>query len=158
MYKKILIPLIMIIMVVGCFPASAAAAEVQASENTTIEYFDDGSYTVITITQAPIGRETTTTSTAGSKTATHYDANDKVTWTYTITAVFHYTGTSSECVSVSDSYSIKNDSWSMYSHSCSYSGNVATGNVTMKYKVLGVEIKTVSKKITLTCSATGKLS
>ncbi len=158
MFKKILISIVMIVMAVSCFPLSAAAAEEQISENTTVEYFEDGSYAVTTITQAPIGRETTTTLTAGSKTYTYYNSDDKVMWTYTITAVFHYTGTSSTCVSVSDSYSIKNNNWSMYSHACSYSGKTATGNVTMKHKILGVVIDTVNKGITLTCSATGNLS
>ncbi len=157
MFKKILISIIMIITVVGCFPVSAIAAGEQTTENTTIEYLEDGSYITTTITQTTISRSTTT-STAGTKTYTYYDSDDEKQWSYSIRGVFHYTGTSSSCVSVTDSYTITNDYWSMYGHSCSYSGKTAKGNITMRKKVLGIVTKTIDEEITLTCSATGVLS
>lgn len=95
---------------------------------------------------------------SGSKTTTYKNSSGETQWTYKITGTFSYTGSSSSCTAVSDSYTISNDNWHMSSHSCSKSGNTAYGTVTMKYKVLGVTFDTISKDLSLTCSATGILS
>lgn len=130
-----------------------------SSENDmkySIEYFDDGSYMITTISEDVNNSRATVKS--GSKTTTYKNSSGETQWTYKITGTFSYTGSSSSCTSVSDSYTISNDNWHMSSHSCSKSGNTAYGTVTMKYKVLGVTFDTISKDLSLTCSATGTLS
>lgn len=156
MKKKIFISLFMTIAVfISCFSMPAYAAEEQIV-NTTIEYFEDGSYAVITITEEVNNSRASVKN--GTKTYTHKDSNGETVWTYKITGTFSYTGSSSSCTAVSDSYTIVNDDWHMSSHSCSKSGNKASGTVTMKRTLLGITTKTVSKDLTLTCSATGVLS
>ncbi len=94
----------------------------------------------------------------GSRTISHKDSDGTTLWTYKITGTFSYTGSTSTCTAVSDSYTISNDNWHMSSHSCSKSGNTANGTVTMKYKVLGITANTITRNISLSCSASGTLS
>lgn len=157
MKKNILVSIILsLAVIVSCFSMPVYAAEEKTVSSTTTEYFDDGSYLVTTITEeANNSRATTKTA---SKTATYKNSDGDILWTYKVTGTFSYTGSSSTCTAVSDSYTISNDNWHMSSHSCSKSGNKASGTVTMKYKFLGITANTVSKDLTLTCSATGVLS
>lgn len=136
-------------------PVSAEENDNKSNETIT-EYFDDGSYAIITIIEEDNNSRATTKS--GTKAYTYYSSDDEAQWTYKITGTFSYTGSSATCTAVSDSYTIINDSWHMSSHSCSKSGNTASGTVTMKYKVLGITTSTVSRNLTLTCSSTGVLS
>lgn len=157
MKKSIIISIILSMAVlISCFSMPVYAAEEKIVSSTTTEYFDDGSYMVITITEE-MNNSRATTKTA-SKTANYKNSDGDILWTYKITGTFSYTGSSSTCTAVSDSYTISNSSWHMDSHSTSRSGNTAYGTVTMKYKVLGVTFNTVSKDLSLTCSATGVLS
>ncbi len=157
MKKNIFVSLILTIAVMmSCFSMPVYAAEEKITISTVVEYFEDGSYAVITITEEVNNSRATTKS--GTKTYTHKNSDGETQWTYKVTGTFSYTGSSSTCTAVSDSYTISNDNWHMSSHSCSKSGNTANGTVTMKYKVLGITTKTVSDNVTLTCSATGVLS
>ena len=133
---------------------SLSASAQESIVSSTIEYFEDGSYLVTTITES-VSRASTK---SGSKTTTYHNSSNETQWTYKITGTFSYTGSSATCTAVSDSYTIVNDNWHMSSHSCSKSGNTASGTVTMKYKVLGITFDTVSDSLTLTCSSTGVLS
>ncbi len=143
-------------MLIGCCSMPVYAKENETTSDTIIEYFDDGSYAIITITEYEnISKASSKTA---SKTYTHKSSNDETLWTYTITGTFSYTGSSSTCTSVTDSYTISNDYWHMDSHSCSRSGNSAYGTVTMKRKFLGITTDTISRNLTLSCSATGVLS
>lgn len=157
MKKNIFVSIILSLAVlVSCFSMPVYAAGENNVASTSIEYFDDGSYMVITITEeASNSRASTKTA---SKKASYKNSDGDVLWTYTITGTFTYTGSSSTCTAVSDSYTIYNDRWHMDSHSTWKSGNTAYGTVTMKRKVLGITIKTVSHDLQLTCSATGVLS
>lgn len=157
MKKNIFISLILTLAVmIGCFSMPVHAAEEEIVTSTVVEYFDDGSYAVITITEDINNSRASVKS--GTKTYTYTGSNGDTLWTYKVTGTFSYTGSSSTCTAVSDSYSISNDNWHMSSHSCSKSGNTANGTVTMKYKVLGITTDTVTRNVTLTCSATGVLS
>lgn len=157
MKKNILILLVLsVIMLICCIPVSASAAET-STNNSTVEYFEDGSYSITTLTEDYNNSRAYTKS--GSKTYTHYNSSNEVQWTYTINATFSYTpGVSSTCTGVSDGYSITNNSWHIDSHSCWRSGNTAYGTVTMKYKTLGVTIQTITKDISLSCDSNGNLS
>ncbi len=147
--------LLSFMLLIGCFSISVSAAD-NTTVNTIIEYFDDGSYAVITVSEESINARATTKT--GSKIYTYKNSDGETQWTYKVTGTFSYTGSSATCTAVSDSYTISNDNWHMSSHSCSKSSNTANGSVTMKYKFLGITTNTVSRNITLTCSATGVLS
>lgn len=156
MKKSIFISFIMTIaFILNCNTMPTYATQKQIID-TTIEYFEDGSYAVITIIEELDNSRATVKS--GSKVYTYSGSNGETLWTYKITGTFSYTGSSSTCTAVSDSYTISNDNWHMSSHSCSKSGNTAYGTVTMKYKVLGITANTITRNISLSCSATGTLS
>lgn len=156
MKRSIFISFIMAIaFFINCNAMPAHATEKQIID-TTIEYFEDGSYAVITIIEELDNSRATVKS--GSKVYTYSGSNGETLWTYKITGTFSYTGSTSTCTAVSDSYTISNDNWHMSSHSCSRSGNTANGTVTMKYKFLGITTDTVTKNLSLSCSASGTLS
>lgn len=157
MKKKLFITIIMSLAVFfNCFALPAGAVNEEKTISTSIEYFDDGSYLVTTLTEETTNSRANTKT--GNKTYTHIDSNGNTSWTYKITGTFSYTGSTSTCTAVSDSYTISNDNWHMSSHSCSKSGNTANGTVTMKYKVLGITANTITRNISLSCSASGTLS
>lgn len=157
MKKNIIISLIMTIAVfISCFSMPVNAAEEDNIVSTSIEYFEDGSYLITTITEE-ISNTRATTKT-GTKTSTYKNSDGEALWVYRVTGTYSYTGTSSTCTSVYDSYNIYDDYWKLSSKSCSKSGNTAYGNVTMKYIVSGNLLNTVSDSLSLTCSATGVLS
>lgn len=157
MKKKILITFLAAIVVfLNCFALPASAVNEEKIISTSVEYFDDGSYLIMTT--AEIVNYSRASVKTGTRTYTHIASNGETLWTYKITGTFSYTGSSSTCTAVSDSYTISNDNWHMSSHSCSKSGNTAYGTVTMKYKVLGITANTITRNISLSCSATGTLS
>lgn len=157
MKKKLFITIIMSLAVFfNCFALPASAVNEEKIISTSIEYFDDGSYLVTTIAEETTNSRAATKT--GSKTTTYSGADGATEWTYKITGTFSYTGSSSTCTAVSDSYTISDDNWHMSSHSCSKSGNTANGTVTMKRKFLGVTTNTITRDLSLSCSASGTLS
>ncbi|MBO5343433.1 MAG: hypothetical protein J6A57_03195 [Ruminococcus sp.] len=157
MKKNIFITMIMSIAVFfNCFALPASAVNEEKTISSSVEYFDDGSCLVTTITEEITNSRASTKT--GNKTTTYRDADGNALWAYKITGTFSYTGSSSSCTAVSDSYAIYNDDWHMSSHSCSKSGNTAYGTVTMKRKFLGVTTDTITKNVSLSCSASGTLS
>lgn len=129
---------------------------VSASENSNIIRFEDGSYITIEIYEDISTR--TTNSKSGIKTITHYNNNDEKLWDATIKGTFSYTGSSATCTVASITYNIYNDSWKITSATATKNSNKAIGDITAKHYALGIPVKTVTKTITLTCSATGTLS
>ena len=119
------------------------------------EYYNDGSYSIFTIIEHPTDLSRSTKN--GSKTCQHVVSGSTV-WEYTIEASFTYTGSSSSCTSVSDSYTIYNSNWHLNSRYHWKSGNTAYGSVTMDHKILGVTVDSVTRDISLSCSANGTLS
>ena len=156
--KKIkLISIILTVVVLICNLGITVFADNEVCTSEVIEFFDDGSYAVITITET--SNNTKATTKTGSKKYTYKNSEGDTQWEYIVTGTFSYNyGVSSTCTNVSDSYSIVNDNWHMYSHSCYKSGNTAYGNVTMKYKVFGFTTDTVKASPTLTCNIYGVLS
>ncbi|WP_303804670.1 hypothetical protein [Ruminococcus flavefaciens] len=120
------------------------------------EYYNDGSYSIITIYEHNNSQKANQTS--GIKNTIYYNSSNEKQWEYEINGFFNYTGSSSTCTSVSDSYSIFNNNWHINSHSCWKSGNTAYGSVTMDYKLFGITINSVSKSLNLSCSPSGVLS
>lgn len=157
MKRNVFISLIMTIAVfISCFSMPVNAAEEDNIVSTSIEYFEDGTYAVITITEETNNARANTKT--GTKTYSHTAENGETLWVYRVTGTYSYTGTSSTCTSVYDSYNIYNDNWKLSSKSCSKSGNTAYGTVTMKYYTLGIATQTITRNLSLTCSATGVLS
>ena len=151
-------------MLVSVFPAIPASAEGKA-EPLDVIYYEDGSYTVITIAEdfssAPRSSArvmNTAGVKSGSKTFSHYSDGGVLAWAATLSASFQYNGTSATCTAASCSVSISNSAWYLISKSTSQSGNTATAEVSMGRKLLGVTVRTINCTITLSCDANGNLS
>lgn len=137
------------------FPITIYANDCNTTE-TTIEYFEDGSYL---ITQSEISVTPFAASTKShTKSANYYDANGDLAWKVSLTGTFTYTGSSATCTKATKSYKIYDDRWKVTSSGASKSGNKATGNFTVKRYLGSIPIKTVNKTLTITCSKTGVCS
>lgn len=137
--------------------ATANDKTYQQSTAATVEYFDDGSYIVITIAEQETALFAASTK-SGSKALDYYNSNNEKEWTVTVHGTFSYTGTSSSCTASSVSYTIYNDLWKVKSATASKSANKAIGDFTCKFYLLGIPVKTVEQSVTLSCSKTGVLS
>lgn len=126
-----------------------------SNTSTIIEYFPDDSYIVITLIQD--SNLVLSNTTSGSKTASYYNSDNELQWTYTVNGSYYYNQLTSSCTSVYDDYSIYINNWHIDSHSCWASGNSACGTVTMKKKIFGITVDTVTRDLTLSCSPTGTL-
>lgn len=126
--------------------------------STYIEYFEDGSYLVITIEQTPSARASTYTK-EGHKSADFYNSDHELQWEYILVGTFQVTsGVSAVCTNSTYEYTIHNSSWSLTDHNNTYSGNVAYGTATFKKKVLFITTSTQNVDARLTCDAYGNLS
>lgn len=154
--KKLISLLSVILMIAVMCPTTAFANDEIVTESS-VEYFDDGSYIVTEIAENSITTFAAKT-VSKSKSATYYDGNDAKQWTVTLSATFSYTGSSATCTSATTSSTIYNSAWKVTSAVASKSGNKATGTFTVKKYVLGIPVKTVNKTLTITCSNTGVCS
>lgn len=151
--KNISIFFLCLLMLFTC-PLTALAGEYDAIE-VDIEYFDDGSYLVTEITtNNNLTRASTKT---GAKTLTYYSAKDEPQWSFELSATFSYTGSSVTCTRADVATKIYNNQWKVKDTSSSKSGGKATGTIEIKYTVMGVTIKTVTKTLILTCSRDGNI-
>ena len=137
------------------FGVALSYTPVNAEElNTEIEYFEDGSYLVTTITEDTMTRASGTKT--GTKTANYY-SNGKVMWSVAVTGTFTYTSTSAKCTKSSVSTTCPGSTWKISSKSASKSNNIATAKATAKQYQSGVCIFTKTVTVSLGCGANGVL-
>ncbi len=154
--KRYLSLFLVLAMLGGIFalPVSAASA-VEASE-TTVEYLEDGSYIVTTITENSRGARSSSKS--GSKSINYCNSKGEEQWVATIHGTFSYDGYSATCTNAYTSHTIYNSAWKLNSSSAERSGNQVIGRFVFKYYLLGVPINTIERAVVLTCSPNGVLS
>lgn len=146
---------IIILILPFCINATAISSP---SSLSYVEYFDDGSYITITISESspfPIRSENTKT---GSKTTTYTGTDGIVKWESKLTGTFSYNGTSATCTSSNITYSIKDSSWDIISAIPSRENNKAIGDIIVKQYLLGIPVNTYNYTIVISCSPTGVLS
>lgn len=146
----------------GSLSTAAAADKVLPAETVreTVEYFEDGSYAIVIVTEesAPMTRATTYKKT-GSKSYTLLNNAGEELWRFTVTGVFTVNeGVSATCTSATYSISITDTAWSNQSASAYASGSQAIGDATFIRKLLGITVETKSCHVVLTCDAYGNLS
>lgn len=151
--KRALCLLLVCLLSFSCLGLTASAAEME--QETTITYFEDGSYLVETIEIIQSRASGTKT---GSKSKTYYGDDGTSNWKATLTGTFTYTGTSATCTASSVSVTVYDSDWYTVSKSASKSGNTATASVTMGEKLLGVTVNKMSTSSTLSCDKDGNLS
>lgn len=132
-------------------PTDISALETEQIVSTTIEYLDDGSYLETTITESNTLTRATKT---GSKTTKYYNDAKVAQWYVKVTGTYTYNNSSATCTSSSVTADSYKSIWKIASKSASKNANKATAN--QYYNGTLVNTKTTS--VTLTCSATGKLS
>ena len=146
--KKLLAFVLTTILLTSVFVSAIYAAnnaDSIYSENKTTsytEYYEDGSYTVTTITQSPKARSSSYTL-VGSRIVDLYNNKDELQWRYTLHGTFYVVeGVSATCTESTYSSEIFDNAWSLTAHSNDYSNNIAHGTATYKKKVLFITTNT----------------
>ena len=152
--KKILT--IISVLLLGLTPINTFALE-NTVESKTIEYLGDGIY-VETIIESPNISTYATNTITKTKTNKYKVSKGTVLYTVSATGTFTYTGTSSTCTKATVNATAPANDWKITSKSASKSGNKATGKATVKQYAKDKVVQTKYPSVTLTCSATGKLS
>ena len=150
--------LISVLCVLSAFltlcPFHALASDDSHSDENII-LFNDGSYIVVELSENLVRATNTKTQT---KTSKYYNSNDVLQWTVVLTGTFTYNGTTSSCTASNCSITISNDNWYTISKASGKSGNTATADVTMGYKLLGITTTKKTLNMTLTCDKDGNFS
>ncbi len=134
------------------------ALSVQAfAQQDKVIYYDDGSYTVITV-HADTVLTRATNYKSGNADYRHYTSGNTLQWKATLNATFTYNGSSATCTSVNSlNVTIYSSDWSVGSKSTSKSGNTAYGYLTMNRAIIG-GTQGVPVTLTLSCDKNGNLS
>lgn len=156
--KRIFSLLLSLIVIFSVFTITAYADD--SVENSRviseeIEYYEDGSYAVITLVEEDCNTLARAASTKTTYKSYTYRNNDgDVLWAAKLTATFSYTGSSATCTSAKTSYSISKSSWKCSKNTASKSGRTAKGDFTFKKLLL------ISKSVTISisCSNSGVIS
>lgn len=139
---------------------SAFAFDVAENPNTTIEYFDDGSYIVTTISNEPsnISTYASTTSTTKSKISTYYSKSNSKLWDVKVTGTFTYGNGSAKCNSSTVSATSYNKNWKVTNKSASKSNVSASASATGNLYQDSIIVQSIVKTVTLTCDKNGNFS
>lgn len=125
--------------------------------DSTIEYFEDGSYMVTTIKQSPTVRATAYTK-VGEKIVDYYDSDNNLQWTYKLIGTFDVVeGVSAVCTESTYSSQIYVKGWSLTAHNNYTSNNIAYGTATYKKKVLFVTTHTQDINGSIGCDIYGNV-
>ena len=162
--KKFLSMLLAVACLITVATTAASADEIESTPLTQtdsyIEYYEDGSYAIITITSTVTSgtRATSTTKTA-SKIHNFYNADNELQWTYTLIGYFTITeGVSVVCSGSSYDSVIHVSSWSLTDHTNNASGNMAYGTATYTRKVFFVTSATQNLTMEMQCDVYGNIS
>lgn len=101
--------------------------------------------------------KSTSTRTA-KKTSTIKNSNGEKLWYVSVTGTFSYNGKTSTCTKSTVDAGVYNSRWSISKKTSSKTGNKAIGTAYAKLRYTGGSTETVSKTVTLTCSANGSCS
>lgn len=163
--KPILLSILMLFTLLAVPYRAEAAVSGDTADNSTITYFDDGSYMITTIEDEP-GSKTpsgiqpfaASTTVSKSKTARYYNSEGSVMWYLKVTGSFTYTGSSAKCNSASVTAEAIGSTWKVSKLSAAHSGATAYASATGKQYIMGTVVNTMNKTISLTCSPTGIFS
>lgn len=149
--KKKLFSTFFAILLLTFFPLPVIASPTE--EAPIIETLADGSYfeTIIVSEQSPFMMYQANKSVTKTKTTYYKDSKGTVKWSVSIKATFTYNGKSATCISCSHSTTHAKD-WTIKSSSSKKSGNSATATAVACYSSYSI-----SRSVTLTCSANGKV-
>lgn len=133
-----------------------AALKHENSSHTTIIMEPDGGYYVKTITESPspdvsVNSVTTKSSKVYYK---YYNNNNILCWKYVLDGTFYINfGVSSKCTNVTANFFNYKSGYTLNYENHSYSGNKATGSVTVQHKD-----DICSKTLSIVCDKNGNFS
>lgn len=162
--KKVIALLMTLCLMTSAFFAFATETAESKTEKQLVsqktEYYEDGTYAVITITQeVSKSSRGTVSSISGSKDYTRTGTSGEALYRFTVHGTFTVTtGVHAMCTASSYSVNIFNDAWSNKSASTYEYSNQAIGNATFTKKVLFVTTDTETPQVILSCDANGQLS
>lgn len=140
-----------------CMFANVLCVSALASDSQQdIIYYEDGSYTVITITYdttSPTVSRGAVQRTSGTKAYNHYNSSHQLLWAFYVSGTFNYDGRSAEAVEADYSHDIYYSGWSLQSASAYCSGASAIAGGTFSFYGTSYPVS-----LTLTCSPNGTLS
>ena len=153
--KRLFSIFVCLIVILSALSINTFAAEVKEE---SITYFEDGSYCISTITQAPNPMQpnylaASAKTKTGTKTSKYYNSDNVLCFTVKVTGTFTYNGSTAKATAASYSYSIGNTAWHFSSGKATYSGATATATCVFRHTIL-----TRTLTSSLTCSPTGVLS
>lgn len=149
--KKILVSLLVVSMLVICFPVSAFAAEVAATTQIETVYQPDGSYVVYeTTVYESLLRASTK---AAKQTGTGYDSNGSKVVSVTLSASFTYSSSSAKATKAASTYTIYKSGWKKDSVTSYCSGDTAYAD---GYFSSGSDDCAIN--LSLTCDTQGNIS
>lgn len=153
--KKLFAAILSVCMMLSLAPQAADAAALPVSETSEVVWQDDDYSIVMTLTVYESDAVTRATKTkTASKRYDMKDSNGNIQATYTLSGIFSYTGTSATCTFAD--CAVSTDGSLRFTHKDAYKqGNQAIGSFVAQYNATG---NTISKTLTLTCSATGQIS
>lgn len=155
MLKNLLQNLSIICTLLIMFSTNIFAADIDVTSN--IEYLQDGSYYETVLEEIPDFSRNSHSKTV-KKTTNYKNAEGNIMWYITLKATFTYNNSSAKCTDVTGNVRSTNSHWEVSSKSFQKSGSTATGTTTVKQLMSGKVVKTTTKKISIHCSPTGKIS
>ena len=156
--KKTISSILLLIMLFTTAIPCYAESRMSNFDDSSIEFFSDGSYMTTTIQIESEASTRATSTKTGSKIDRFYDSDGVLQWTITLKGTFTYNGSTSTCTNSEVSYSVSDSKWKVKEAVASKSGSSAIGDFVVKRYALLIPVQTESVHMTLTCSANGTLS
>lgn len=122
-----------------------------------IEYISEYIYIETFITESINSSTKSTTTVTRSKVSNIKNNNDEILTSFQLTGTFIYDHSTSRCTNVSCTTTIYDDTWKFTSTSATKSGISANGSYTVKRYVLGIEMDSISRTLTISCDAHGNV-
>lgn len=133
------------------------------AQNITVseEKISDDLYCITSISEFPatgINLFSTTQTKSGSKTVQYVNSSGSVLWYVTVHASFTYNGSSSSCTNASVYAESNSSAWTVTNKSSWRSGNTGYASATgHHHNFLGIETSSVSRTVSISCTANGTL-
>lgn len=140
-----------LLLAVTCIPAFAQ------DSMQHIQYYDDGSYTIETLTIDNPSISLYSSTKKGTRSKIYYSSDNIKQWSVTVTGTFSYGNGSSTCTAASATANSNVSAWVISSNSSSKSGNSATATATAIQYLRGHEVQRKTLSTTVSCSSTGTL-
>lgn len=153
--KKFLSIFLAVVLLFSVLPAYGAE-----TDSVTIEYLDNGYYTVTVIGDVPSNFIQPMSTTTETKSKTTYVKNSagKMLWYVRVTGTFTYGNGTARCTSATPSAASQDSAWKVSDITGGKFAATAYASATGKQYLDGAVINSISKTVSLTCSPTGVFS